>query len=261
MDEELSKSDFLIKRVSAEINEVLAQYSTERQIELMKHLAALFNEVQEYYKTKNLLACQPFTNREMALLEKYRSAYIPYEEKNFFSLFDTNKVLLEKGYYTAEEFNALPKEVTALKSQEVFAFCDAMGDLLSDMLYKTFKEDNEEVTMDNTDEGNDTTEMQQLLAIHYILKAGFDAEARGSNSVSQFTQLAHLLLGKKFTSLQNSNIYKKYKKLPNFDSPAQLVKDLRHLRPYFERLEMKSVVELINKDLQEAEGDKKYGKK
>lgn len=103
--------------------------------------------------------------------------------------------------------------------------------------------------------------MQQLLALHYLLKAGFNMEARGSNSVSELTQLAHLLLGKKFTSLQNSSIYKKYKKLPNFDSTSQLIKDLKHIRPYFEKLDLKNIVELINKDLKEAEIDKKTSKK
>ena len=75
------------------------------------------------------------------------------------------------------------------------------------------------------------------------------------------TQLAHMLLGKKFTTLQNSSIYKKYKKLPNFDSTSQLVKDLRHIRPYFEKLDLQSIVELINKDLKTAESDKKNAKK
>ena len=110
-------------------------------------------------------------------------------------------------------------------------------------------------------EESDTTEMQQVLAIHYLLKAGFNIEARGSNSVSRFTQLAHLLSGKKFTTLQNSNIYKKYKNLPNFNKPAQLIKDLKHIRPSFEAMDLKNVVDLIDKDLHEAEGDNKHGKK
>ncbi len=260
---ELSKSDFLIKQVTAEIKQVLANYQTERKLELIAHLTALFDELQQYYETKDPVQLQQFINRDMELLKTYRSAFTPYEEKRFFGLFDTDKVLLFKGYYTTEEFNVLPKEVTALKQQEVSAFCNAMGDVLSDLEYKTYKEDPTDTKMNSTEEKeeSDTTEMQQLLAVHYLLKAGFGIEARGSNSVSQFTQLAHLLLGKKFTTLQNSNIYKKYKKLPNFDNPTQLIKDLKHILRSFEAMDLKSVVDLINKDLHEAEGDNKRSKK
>lgn len=263
MNPELSKSEFLVEKVSADIKEVLAHYQTERKLELIAHLTALFNEIQQYYETKDPAQLQQFIDRDMDLLKKYRSAFTPYEEKRFFDLFDANKVLLYKGYYTTEEFNVLPKEVTALKQQEVSAFCNAMGDLLSDLEYNAYKEDNAGTKMDHTEEieESDSTEMQQVLAIHYLLKAGFNIEARGSNSVSQFTQLAHLLLGKKFTTLQNSNIYKKYKKLPNFENPAQLVKDLKHIRRSFEAMDLKNVVDLINRDLQEAESDNKHGKK
>lgn len=262
-DENHGRSKFLQELISTDIKEVLNRYQGGRKLELIRHLTALFEEVQQYYTTKNRERLQQFTNREVALLEKYRTAFKPYEEKHFFDLFDTDKLLLIKGYYTAEEFNALPKEVTALTAQEVSALSTVMDDLLSYLEYKALIELDSEMPMNTQDneEASDSTEMQQLLAIHYLLKAGFNVEARGSNSISQFTQLAHLLMGKKFTTLQNSNIYKKYKKLTNFDSPAQLVKDLKHIRPYFERMELKSVVELINKDLHEAEADKKRDKK
>lgn len=256
------KVEFLYATISKEVKDLLDQYNAEQKIELIRHLTLLFDEIPQYFKARNPSALQPFTNREVAMLENYRSAYKPYADVHFFDLFDTDKLLLTKGYYTPEEFNALPKEVTALNQQEVLEFCNAMGDLLSDLEYNALLQTDNNTPMSTTSEEESThTEMQQLLAIHYLLKAGFNAEARGSNSVSQVTQLAHLLMGKKFTTLQNSNIYKKYKKLPNFDSPAQLVKDLKHIRPYFELMELKSVVELINKDLHEAEADKKRDKK
>ena len=94
------------------------------------------------------------------------------------------------------------------------------------------------------------TEARQLLTIYYLLKAGFDIEHRGTNFISETTRFAHLMTGTKFTTLQKSNIYTKYKLIPNYNKEEYLIKDLRFIRPYFEALHIQKALNLIDKEIE-----------
>lgn len=253
-------SDIAIK----EITEVLSHYNTEQKIELIEHLQQMFKEVTEYFKTNSENIYKNYAERQQELLKKYGKLFKPFANKRFDNYFDFKRILSIKDYYTAEEYNQLESN-DDLTEQDIYELTTSMRNFLNGELHFLYLDREPQFpTTENEskeDVEKESTEMQQLLALHYLLKAGFNMEARGSNSVSELTQLAHLLLGKKFTSLQNSSIYKKYKKLPNFDSTSQLIKDLKHIRPYFEKLDLKNIVELINKDLKEPEIDKKTSKK
>ncbi|MDO9187641.1 MAG: hypothetical protein Q7W13_16650 [Bacteroidia bacterium] len=254
-------SDIALK----EITEVLTHYDTEQKIELIEHLQQIFKEIAEYYKTNNEESIyRGYSDRQQQLLKKYGKLFKPFANKRFDNYFDFNRILSIKNYYTAEEYNQLESNEDLIE-QDIYELTTSMRNFLDGELHFLYldREPQFSDTESDSREENDkeSTEMQQLLALHYLLKAGFEIQARGSNSVSDMTQLAHMLLGKKFTNLQNSSIYKKYKKLPNFDSPSQLVKDLKHIRPYFEKLDLQSIVDLINKDLKTAESDKKNAKK
>lgn len=247
-----------------EITEVLTHYNAEQKIELIEHLQQMFKEVAEYFKTNEDAIYRTYADRQQELLKKYGKQFKPFAFKRFDNYFDFKHILSIKDYYTAEEFNQLESN-DDLTEQDIYELTTSMRNFLGGELHFLYLDREPQFSNDkddSKDENNkESTEMQQLLALHYILKAGFEIEARGSNSVSELTQLAHLLLGKKFTTLQNSSIYKKYKKLPNFESLSQLIKDLKHIRPYFEKLDLQNVVELINKDLKAAENDKKNVKK
>lgn len=260
----LRKGVYLSDITLKEITEVLSHYNTEQKVELIEHLQTMFKEITEYFKTNDDAIYKTYAERQQELLKKYGKLFKPFASKRFDNYFDFKRILSIKDYYTAEEYNQLESNED-LTEQDIYEFTTSMRNFLNGELHFLYLEREPQFpTTDNDskDEGDkESTEMQQLLALHYLLKAGFNIEARGSNSVSELTQLAHLLLGKKFTTLQNSSIYKKYKKLPNFDSASQLIKDLKHIKPYFERLDLKNIVELINKDLKEAEIDKKTSKK
>lgn len=260
----LGKGVYLSDVALKEITEVLTHYDTEQKIELIEHLQQLFKEVAEYFKTNDDSIYRTFVDRQQELLKKFGKLFKPFASKRFDNYFDFKRILSIKDYYTAEEYNQLESN-DDLTEQDIYELTTSMRNFLNGELHFLYLDREPQFpTIENESQEEiekESTEMQQLLAFHYLLKAGFDIEARGSNSVSELTQLAHLLLGKKFTSLQNSSIYKKYKKLPNFDSASQLIKDLKHIRPYFERLDLKNIVELINKDLKEAEIDKKTNKK
>lgn len=258
------KGVYLSDIAMKEITEVLTHYDTEQKIELIEHLQQLFKEVAEYFKTKDDSIYRIYTDRHQVLLKKYGKLFKPFANKRFDNYFDFNRILSIKDYYTTEEYNQLESNED-LTEQDIYELTTSMRNFLGGELHFLYLGREPEFAIAENDSNDDgekaSTEMQQLLALHYLLKAGFDMEARGSNSVSELTQLAHLLLGKKFTSLQNSSIYKKYKKLPNFESPSQLIKDLKHIRPYFEKLELANIVNLINKDLKAAETDKKQSGK
>jgi len=253
-------SDIAIK----EIEEVLTHYNTEQKIELIEHLQQLFKEVAEYFKTKDDSIYRTYADRQQELLKKYGKLFKPFAFKRFDNYFDFKHILSVKDYYTAEEFNQLESN-DDLSEHDIYELTTSMRNFLGGELHFLYLDREPQFSTNNDDskEENDkeSTEMQQLLALHYILKAGFEIEARGSNSVSELTQLAHLLLGKKFTTLQNSSIYKKYKKLTNFDNPTQFIKDLKHIRPYFEKLDLVYITDLINEDIKTAENDKKNAKK
>lgn len=260
----LRKGVYLSDIALKEITEVLTHYNTEQKIELVEHLQQMFKEVAAYFKTNDDAIYRSYADRQQELLKKYGKQFKPFAFKRFDNYFDFKHILSIKDYYTADEFNQLESN-DYLTEQDIYELTTSMRNFLDGELHFLYLDREPQLPTSDNDEKEETdkesTEMQQLLAFHYILKAGFEIEARGSNSVSDLTQLAHLLLGKKFTTLQNSSIYKKYKKLPNFESPTQLVKDLKHIRPYFEKLDLVSIVDRINKDLKAAEGDKKSAKK
>lgn len=258
------KGVYLSDIAVTEIEEVLIHYNTEQKIELIEHLKEMFKEVAEYFKTNDDTIYRTYANRQQELLKKYGKLFRPFANKRFDNYFDFRRILSIKDYYTAEEYNKLESNED-LTEHDIYELTSSMRNFLDGELHFLYLDREPEFVTTTNDEieenEKESTEMQQLLALHYILKAGFEIEARGSNSVSELTQLAHLLLGKKFTTLQNSSIYKKYKQLPNFESPTQLIKDLKHIRPYFEKLDLVSILDLINKDLKAAEGDKKNAKK
>ena len=258
------KGVYLSDTALKEITEVLTHYDTEQKIELIEHLQQMFKEITDYFKSNSESVYRGYADRQQELLKKYGKLFKPFASKRFDYYFDFKHILSIKDYYSAEEYNQLESNED-LNEQDIYELTTSTRNFLNGELHFLYLDREPQFANAENDskQENDkeSSEMQQLLALHYILKAGFEIQARGSNSVSDMTQLAHMLLGKKFTTLQNSSIYKKYKKLPNFDSTSQLVKDLRHIRPYFEKLDLQSIVELINKDLKTAESDKKNAKK
>ncbi len=252
--EKYLKSAFLSKVVTNEIEGVLLHYNRDQKVELTEHLIKLFEELAEYAKTNDVLLLQQFTNREVELLKKYRSAYKPYEARKFFSLFDFKNVLLDKNYFTEEKFNALPIKEKTLGEQDVITFCNYMENVLTEKLYCIYLEEDVANNTSGTPlkEENDTnmTEARRLLAIHYLFKATLGTDYRSRTDTSVYARFAHLLLGKKITKLQDSSIYKKYKKLPNYNTGKQLILDLQYIKPFFEALDMQKAVDTIEKEIE-----------
>jgi len=246
----------LSRIVLKDIQEVLGNYNLEQKIEVVEHFIKLFEELKEYSETKDFVEpLKQFTNRELELLKRYRSAYKPYEIKNFVGLFDLDNVLLDKGYFTEEEFKKLTKEKRRLPEQDLISFCSFMDNALREKLYSIYIEDGadqENLANIQQKEENDKemTEARRLLALHYLFKATLGKDYRLRTDISVYARFAHLLLGKKITKLQNSNIYKKFKELPTYNKGRQLIQDLNYIKPFFMELEIQNAIELIEKQIE-----------
>lgn len=248
------KSSFLHNVLNKEILEVIGQYKGDQRIELVEHFITAFEEMQAYYKTQDVALLQSFTQREVDLLKKYRSAYKPYDEKKFMRIFHFSKLLIETGYYTEDELKTLPMQETALTETDVTEFGNMMDDTLHDLLNNLYLDDESTVNTTNViqekeEDDKEMTEARRLLAIYYLLKSTLGVEQRSHGDVTDYARFAHLLLGKKFSKMADSSIYKKYKKLPNFNKGRQLISDLEYIKPFFQQLNLQKAIELIDKEI------------
>lgn len=254
------KAVFLSMVTGKEISSVLMKCDGEQKIELAEHLIKTFDEIQEYFKTKEEEVYQKYASREKDLLKKYGKALKPYADLSIYKLFDFDMLLAEKDYYTSKEFNSLKAGEGDLSEKDIKEWCDGMKRMLYGALHFSYLEKEPEFeTTPNTkdqlagtkdEDDKEITEARQLLAIYFLLKSGFNIEHRGTNSVSEVTRFAHLLTGTKFTTLQKSSIYKKYQLIPNYNKEEYLIKDLRFIRPYFVALNIQKALELIDKEIE-----------
>lgn len=248
------KSVYLAQHYSKLIEKLLAPFETEQRIELSEHFLKTFSEVEEYYVNRNKEVFDRYRQRDTALLKKYGKTYKDISNAHFSRLFDFTILLVETEYYTTEEFNQLKDQENQLSKLDIEQLVYAMRSFLDYSMAFSYMEREPQFEERKTEELSGTTEAadkemteaRRLLAIYYILKTGLNIEPKRSHSASALARLAHLLFGKPFTNAQNSSIYKKYKKMPEFNSGSVLVKDLRYIRQYFEELDLQNILELID---------------
>lgn len=92
---------------------------------------------------------------------------------------------------------------------------------------------------------------RQVLTLYYLMiEAG--VHGRTNANVSDIARLAHVLFNKSFTTIQNSEVYKKFRNVPSIKEDKHLVKDLEFILPYFTALGMEKAVSEIRKDIDNA---------
>ena len=200
------------------------------------------------------IECRVKLQRDAAFRKKYGKTYKDISNAHFSRLFDFATLLVETGYYTTEEFNKLKDQDNQISKSDIEELVYFMRNFLNNSMAFSYMEREPQFETNKTKEIGGTieagdkelTEARRLLAIYYILKAGFNIEPKQTHSAAALARLAHLLFGKPFTNAQDSSIYKKYKKMPEVNSGSVLVKDLRYIRQYFEELDLKNVLELID---------------
>ena len=93
--------------IGKEIDNVLMKYDGNQKIEIVEHLIKTFDELLEYFKSKEEEVYQRYANREKDLLKKYGKAFKSFADLSIYKLFDFDMMLVEKDYYTSKEFNSL----------------------------------------------------------------------------------------------------------------------------------------------------------
>jgi hypothetical protein len=92
------------------------------------------------------------------------------------------------------------------------------------------------------------TRSQQTLVFHYLLAASGVRPRAGAN-ISDCAMLLHQLLGLPVNDIANSDIYKKLKRPIDHSSPSKMIQNLLLIRPFFDVLPHKPIVDLIDKDI------------
>lgn len=103
------------------------------------------------------------------------------------------------------------------------------------------------------------TNNQYVLICYYFFKyAG--VEPRKVVDIAPLAKFIHVITGKQFTKIQNSDFYKRFSKAPNFKKDKQLIDDLETIKIQFERVELKEIKTMIDNDIDEARTEMKRGK-
>lgn len=107
----------------------------------------------------------------------------------------------------------------------------------------------------------DFTNSQYVLMFYYLIKyAGIEPRDKGMD-IAPFAKFIHIITGKNFTTIQNSDFYKKLSKAPIVNKDKQLIKDLEVIKAQFERVDLKEIIISIDNDLDEARTEIKYKNK
>ncbi len=249
----------LTQRFLKDYEDTVKHFKLPQQIELTEHLLEMLGIMSEYAQKEDAKVYDNYVKLENALLSKYGKAFKPFKETQFRSYFYFQEVLVTKAVYTSEQYNNLGDEQKlSLPETEKFIHLSKNGlHFRLDSLYlqrdpEFEPQEREQEAIGEAEQDNEITKARQLLAIYYLLKAGFNLEHRVSGNVSQIAKFVHLMTGTKFTTIQNSDIYKKYLKMPNYKKDKELIKDLKYVRSYFSELALHNVVQLIDTEIEKA---------
>jgi hypothetical protein len=112
------------------------------------------------------------------------------------------------------------------------------------------------ITRDSEDQLKGYSNSQLVLMFYYFLK-GSGLEVRRDINVATTAKFIHLITGKEFTKIQNSEFNKKLQKVPNFKSDKELIKDLEVIKPLFQKVELNDIVKLIDAEIEIAKREDK----
>ena len=260
----------LIQKFSQEYDEMLTHYPLNKKIELTEHLLQALDYISEFAKTNDEKDYKKYVTLEDELLKKYRANLNPYARQQFFQYFDFERVMVIKFLLSAEDSDVIKPGEQRLTPDEIEWFLNSCQRLLYNSRHYLYLQDHGDnvpaVTLnapvsiaDEPDKG--MTKARQLLAIYYFLKASLGIEGRDSSSISGIARFIHMLTGTKFTTVQNSDIYKKYLQMPNYKKDNQLITDLKFIRPYFVDLGLDSAVKMIDEEINRAINELPFGER
>jgi hypothetical protein len=254
----------LFTKFFEQYNEMIAAYTPLQQVELTEHLMRMMQYLEAYAPEKNKEVYKEMAAAETALMKKYGKLLKPYLHQKFHVYFYYDMVLAEKDILTTEQYNNSVPGTQELSVTELEHFAKNCYRSLDTALYFLLKELEPEPSLagpaampDEDGTPLEPTKARQLLAIHYLLAAGFNTEGRTDISVSSMARFAHFITGAPFTNLQNSEIYKKMRKLPNINKGQTFINDLLHIRRFFAELQLDAAVNMIDKEISREKQERK----
>jgi hypothetical protein len=252
------RTTLLLNKFFKDYADLMKQYTPEMKIEITRHLLYVF----DLYCDEPEGWCDIISNAELAMFEKFGEKLQSYDNKGFLNYFDVETVLIEKGIFTAGEWEQLPpenKDIDLLNGMmNIFKVYVSSG--LSkalkffylrrnpDDLENSYSKILLKGAMPGLEEGIksvEVTKARQLLTIYFLLKAS-GIEHRVDTSVSAVARLIHVITCTPFTTIQNSDIYKKYREMPHYKKGKELLADLNYIRPFFEAVNLDNVLELVD---------------
>lgn len=188
------------------------------------------------------------------LLKKYRNKLKPFILASFDVYYNPLVGLVEKGIISAKEFNGNKNQ--GLSDKGFNDFLKMIHRSLNNFRFHYYLESEnpliEEAIKSSKDNSGEFTTSRQLLTIYFLLKS-LGVEPRSTVDIAPVARFAHLITGTTFVKLQNSNLYKKLKKVPNFKEDKALAKDLEFIIPFFKELNLEDTVSLIEKEIKIAQ--------
>ncbi len=249
----------LMVQFQADFKGMLQHYEAEQRIELTEHLIAITNCVQEYQWAGDLKHLEKFGEFDDALLKKYRSKLKQFESVDFPAyLMDFPKIISRKEIATYADAAACFPGQSGIGMQEVMLYLSICADYLAKAKRFLYLNDVsteipvvalEAVETFSGEPDSTITKARQILAMYYLLNGVFKLEDKNEASTAAIARFIHLLTGTKYTSIQNSEIYKKYQRMPNYKKGTHLIADLKFILPFFEGPNLEEVVKLINAEI------------
>ncbi len=97
----------------------------------------------------------------------------------------------------------------------------------------------------------------QLVLIFYYFFESLGIKIRKDTDIAPIAKFMHLVLGKDFTYIQNSDFYQKLCKAPNYLSDKNLMRELNIIKNLFEKVELSEAVKLIDSEIERCKREMK----
>lgn len=243
--------------------EMAEQYTIEILLSVTEHLEYIFNVMLsgqgDWYSQVN--------TAEIAMYRKYGREMQPYKNGNFTVYFDMDMALVAKGIFTREEFKEVKRHLNGsdFPVSDEAILCLKCHSMLSNALQAIY------LNTDNTGAnekagtamleaavtdvevsdhpGGKMSRARQLLAIWYLLD-NYAIGHRTEVHISSVVRLIHLISNVPLTRMQDSDIYKKYRQLPDkLKTGRDLRNDLQYIRPFFVEVKLDSAVNRIDREI------------
>lgn len=249
----------LAKALADETRLMLMHYQTEQQIELCTHLIEVADIMEaEPDNAKSWNTCMV---KEDILACRYGKAFKAFYDVDYSKYFDDD-ALAKTGLIEPEFYQLLPTEQQTLTLQEQKDFWLIASGFIRRIRREIYlcKEpefgnyEGQKIEEEENKPGKQGTRAQLLLTFYYLLKAGFGIQHRSTNYTSTIVHFLHYVMQVDFTTMQKSDLYKKYLRMPNYkQSEARLMEDLRFVRSKLTPIEeFAPAIKLIDAEIERA---------